>query len=51
VWSPGRDGKTAAGTLRRGKSTVLQTKNYRLTAAGGSCHGCIWCGSREFPGV
>jgi len=51
VWFPDSEGKTAARTLSRGGSAVLQAKNWRLTAVGDSCDGCIWCGSRESSGV
>jgi len=51
VWFPGSEGKTAAGTLSRGGSAVLQAKSWRLIAVGDSCHGCIWCGFRESSGV
>ena len=51
MWFPSSEGKNAVGSLSRGGSAVLQAKNWRLTAVGDNCHGCIWCGSREFSGV
>ena len=54
MWFPGNEGnegKTVAGILSRGGFVVLQAKNWRLTAAGDNCHGCIRCGSRESSGV
>jgi len=37
VWFSGSEGKTAAGTLSRGGSAVLQAKNWMLTVVGDNC--------------
>ena len=51
MWFPSSEGKTAAGTLSRGESVVLQVKNWWLTDVDDSCHDCIWCDFRKSFGV